>query len=266
MPHIDGHAAGEFCWFELATNDQAGAKRFYGALLGWAARDNPMGPNFTYTSFLLEDRDCAAAYTLMPDMLAKGIPPHWMIYVQVADADAVAAKCAELGGAVISPPMDVMDFGRMSVLQDPTGAVISVWQPKTHKGTLITGVPSTFCWGELSSAQPEKAVPFYEALFGWKTMRGDNPGDNYLHITAGKLMIGGVVPVEHRDPNMPSHWLSYFAVSDCDSAAAKANELGGKVIFGPMSMEKVGRMAYVADPQGAIFALFQPETSAQSGN
>lgn len=257
MPYLDGHQNGEFCWFELGTSDQQSAKRFYEALFGWSAKDNPMGPGFVYTIFQLEGRDCASAYTLMPDLLAKGIPPHWMIYVQVADTDAVTAKCVELGGTVASPSMDVMDFGRMAVLQDPTGAVVSVWQPKMHKGTLIDGVPGTFCWGELSSRQPEKAVPFYEGLFGWKIKPGQNPGDNYLHIQAREQMIGGVLPVEHRDPNVPSHWLSYFAVANCDASAAKAVELGGKVIFGPMTMEKVGRMAYVADPQGAMFALFQ---------
>jgi len=263
MANIETHEVGNFCWLELGTSDQDAAKRFYQSLFGWTARDNPMGPGFTYTIFLLDERDCAAAYALMPDMLAKGIPPHWMIYVEVADADATSAKCTELGGTVVNPPMDVMDFGRMCVLQDPTGAVISAWQSKKHTGTRIAGVPGTFCWGELSSPEPEKAVPFYEALFGWKVTHGDNPEDKYLHISAGQQMIGGVVPVEHRDPSVPSHWLSYIAVTDCDASAAMAASLGGKIIFGPMTMEKVGRMAYVADPQGAIFALFQPAISAQ---
>ena len=258
MAHIEGHNFGDFCWFELGTSDQTAAKSFYSALFGWSANDFPMGPDFTYTMFQLEGRDCAAAYTLMPDMLEKGIPPHWMIYVEVPDADASAAKCAELGGTVVSPPMDVMDFGRMAVLQDPTGAVISVWQSKSNKGTTITRVPGTHCWGELSSQQPDKAVPFYEALLGWKMTKGADPADKYLHIASNNHMIGGVVPVEHRDPNVPSHWLSYFHVTDCDASAAVATSLGGKIIFGPMTMEKVGRMAYVADPQGAIFALFQP--------
>lgn len=263
MPIIEGHKTGSFCWFELGTSDQAAAKHFYSELFGWTTRDSPMGPDITYTTFLLDGHACAAAYTLMPDMLEKGIPSHWMIYVQVDDADAIAARCVELGGTTFCPPMDVMDFGRFCILQDPTGAVISAWQSKKHTGTLIAGVPSTFCWGELSSPEPEKAVPFYEALFGWKMVHGDDPGDKYLHIMAAGEMIGGVVPVEHRDPSVPSHWLSYFAVTDCDASAAKATALGGKVIFGPMTMEKVGRMAYVADPQGAIFALFQPITSAQ---
>lgn len=257
MAHIDKHEPGDFCWFELGTTDQAAAKIFYTSLFGWSVNDFPMGPESAYSMFELEGRHCAAAYTLMPEMTKKGIPPHWMIYVAVQDAEATAAKCTELGGTVVDPPMDIQDFGRMAVLQDPTKAVFCVWQAKMHPGTGITGVPGTFCWGELSSQQPDKAVPFYEALLGWKMMRGENAEDKYLHIMAGRQMIGGVVPVEHRDANTPSHWLSYFLVTDCDASAAKAESLGGKVIFGPTTMEKVGRMAYIADPQGAIFALFQ---------
>lgn len=257
MPHIQGHELGDFCWFELGTNDQNRAKEFYSELFGWTVRDSPMGPDAVYTVFELDGRPCAAAYTLMTDLVEKGIPPHWMMYVE-GNADAAAAKAKELGATMFCPPMDVADYGRMVTIQDPAGAVLSIWESKTHKGTLITEVPGTFCWGELSSQQPEKVVPFYEAMFGWKMMRGENPGDNYLHIMNGQQMIGGVVPVDHRDPNVPSHWMSYFLVTDCDASAAKVTAMGGKIVFGPMTMEKVGRMAYVADPQGAMFALFQP--------
>ena len=258
MPNIDTHANGSFCWFELGTSDPNAAKNFYSAVFGWKIDDKPMGPSFTYTIFKLEDRDVAGGYQLMPDMVASGVPPHWMIYVQSADVDATAAKCKELGGAVMSPPMDVADLGRMVTLQDPSKAVISVWQPKKHTGSRITGVSGSFCWADLSSQSPDLAVPFYESLFGWKMVRSENPDDKYLHIKAGEQMIGGVVPADRRDPKMPSHWLSYFQVTDCDATAAKATSNGGTLLFGPMTMEKVGRMAYVADPQGAIFALFQP--------
>jgi uncharacterized protein len=258
MPHIEGHAAGNFCWFELGTSDQTAAANFYSALFGWEVNTNPMGPGFTYTIFRLEGRDCGAAYTLMPDQVQQGIPPNWMVYVAVDSTDETASKTTALGGKVIAPPMDVMDFGRMAVLQDPTGATFSVWQAKSHKGATIAGVPGTFCWGELSTPQPEKATPFYTELFGWKMMASENPADKYLHIMAGTQAIGGVAPVEHRDPNAPPNWMSYFLVTSCDASANKAVEMGAKVLFGPVTMEKVGRFAFVADPQGAMFALFEP--------
>ena len=71
-------------------------------------------------------------------------------------------------------------------------------------------------------------------------------------------MIGGVPPAQHRNPNAPPHWLLYFYVTDADAATAKAKELGAQVYMGPMTMENVGRWSVVADPQGAVLALFQP--------
>lgn len=74
---ISNARPGDFCWFELATSDQAAAKKFYGELLGWTADDSPMGPGAFYTTFQLRGRKVGAAYALMPDQLAQGVPPHW---------------------------------------------------------------------------------------------------------------------------------------------------------------------------------------------
>jgi hypothetical protein len=254
MAHIDSHPAGDFCWIELGTTDQNAAKGFYGPLFGWTVNDIPIGPGETYSMFKLDGRDVGAAYTLRSDQVAQGVPPHWMVYVAVDSADDTARRAAELGGATLAQPFDVFDVGRMAVLRDPTGAVFCVWQAKSHKGTGIAGVHGTFCWGELSTPDPARASGFYSALFGW---RMDTPPSGYVHIVNGEESIGGILPLEHRDPNVPPHWLSYFAVSDCDAVAARANEMGAKLLMPPMTMEKVGRLAVIADPQGAVFALYQ---------
>src|SRR5262249_45633596 len=83
MPNIDHYAPGSFCWFELGTTDQNAAKSFYKALFGWDAMDLPMGPNDVYSMFMLDGRAAGAGYTLMPEMRAMGIPPHWAIYIAV---------------------------------------------------------------------------------------------------------------------------------------------------------------------------------------
>src|ERR1700746_2654795 len=101
MAHIDYHPNGSFCWIELSTSDQTAAKEFYGALFGWVANDMPMGPSAFYTIFRLEGRDAAAGYTLRPDQVAQHVPPHWMLYIQVDNTDAAAAKVKQLGGTVI---------------------------------------------------------------------------------------------------------------------------------------------------------------------
>jgi uncharacterized protein len=256
MANVDKHAPGTFCWAELATSDQNGAKKFYQSLLGWTPEDHPMGPDFVYTMFNLEGRNVGACYTLMPDMVAMGIPPHWLLYVSVANADETAAKVVPAGGKVLKEPFDVMGFGRMAVLQDPTGAVIAVWQPMMHQGFGIEGVPGTLCWADLSTPNPTAAAPFYKAVFGWEVEAGQD-SSGYLHIKNGERFIGGIPPAQHRNPNAPPHWLSYFLVENCDASTAKAKGGGANVYVEPMSMEKVGRWSVVADPAGAVFALFQ---------
>src|SRR5436305_9947198 len=128
MPNIDAHAPGAFCWIELATTDQNAAKNFYSGLFGWVSADFPMGPDQFYTMFKLDGRDAAAAYGMDEQMRSRGIPPHWMLYVATDSADASAEKVRTAGGNVTAGPFDVADFGRMAVLQDPTGAMFSVWQ------------------------------------------------------------------------------------------------------------------------------------------
>ncbi len=258
MPRVENHPPGAFCWIELATTDQKAAKSFYGALFGWGVNDFPMGPNDFYSMFQLEGRDAAAAYTLRPEQRSQRVPPHWMIFVAVESADAAAQRAAQLGGKVLAPPFDVYDVGRMAVLQDPTGAAFSVWQPKKHKGTGISGVDGTLCWADLSTPDPPRAGSFYSELFGWKIVKEDeDPAHNYWHIVNGEQFIGGIPPAAHRQPGIPPHWLVYFAVSDCDAAAAQAKQLGATLHLPPMTMEDVGRMSVVADPQGAAFAIFQ---------
>jgi len=255
MAHIDRHAPGTFCWIELATTDQDAAKTFYSSTFGWSVNDFPMGPGEVYTMFQLDGRDAAAAYAMRPEQRSQGVPSHWMLYVCVTSADDAVKRAQELGGKVLAPAFDVMDFGRMAVIQDPTGAVFSVWQPMTHIGTRVTGVDGTICWADVSTPDAEAASKFYGALFGW----GFEPGDSgYLHIKNGEELIGGVPTGGQRNPHAPPHWLPYFLTSSVDDTARKAKQGGGTFHLPPTTMENVGRMSVIADPQGAVFALFQP--------
>ena len=259
MTIIEKNRPGSFCWIELATNDQASAKKFYAELFGWGIHDLPMGPGASYTLFQLQEKDAAAGYTLRPEQIAEGIPPHWMIYVTVENADASASRASELGGEIRAQPFDVGTLGRMAVIQDPTGATFSVWQPKEGNGIGIKDVDGTLCWADLSTRDPERAGKFYSDLFGWEMVadKDDDPHSGYIHIKNGDDFIGGMLPPEQQDPNAPAHWYAYFQVSDCKASAAKATGLGASVYLEPMFMENVGTMAVLADPQRAVFAIFQ---------
>ncbi len=257
--HIASHAPGMFCWIELATSDQSGAKSFYTSLFGWTAEDSPMGPDAFYTMFRLHGKDIGGCYKLMPDQVAMHVPPNWLVYVAVESADASVEKAKQLGGNIIAGPMDVMEYGRMAIISDPTGAVFAIWQPKNMPGMGVVGADGSFSWADLSSPDPAKAAQFYSSLFGWQMEKGENdPDGGYLHIKNGEHYIGGVQSLAHQQPGAPPHWLIYFHASDCDAASNKAKSLGANVVFGPVTMENVGRFSIVADPQGAYFSLFQP--------
>ncbi len=147
MPEYSAHPPGTFCWPELATTDQNAAVAFYRALFGWDVNDIPLGPGETYSMLQLRGKPVAAAHT--PRREDGANPPHWASYVSVVSADDSTRRARELGGTVVEAPFDVMDVGRMSVLQDPSGAVFALWQPKRHIGASIMGEPNTLCWTEL---------------------------------------------------------------------------------------------------------------------
>jgi uncharacterized protein len=256
MPNLEAHQPGSFCWAELGTSDQPGAKRFYNELFAWTANDVPIGPNDFYTMFQLRGRDVAAAYTLRPDQKERGVPPHWMLYVATDNADPTSEKAAQLGGKVLASPFDVFDVGRMAVIQDPTGAVFAIWQAKRHHGTGVASEDRTFCWADLTTTDPKKAAEFYSELFGWETEASKNDPAGYLHILNQGNYIGGIPPVQEGQG--APHWLIYYQVSGIESVAEHAKSNGGQTYQPPFTVPDTGKIAVLADPQGAVFGLFEP--------
>jgi len=257
MANIDKHPAGSFCWIELATTDQNEAKKFYTSLFGWSVNDNPMGPGEFYSIFQLKGRDAAAGYTLRKDQRDRGVPVHWSLYISVEDADQAVAKAKQAGGSILMPAFDVMDVGRMAVIHDPTGAVFCMWQAKKSQGIGVAGEDNALCWADLSTPDPARAQKFYSDVFGWRLDKSERDNSGYMHIKNGEQHIGGILPVAHRDPKSPAHWLIYIQVADVDAAVAKAKQLGGKTLMPPQSIEGVGTWSVLADPQGAVFSVFK---------
>ena len=109
-------------------------RRVLSRLFGWDVNEQPMGPTETYSMFKIRNRPVGAASTLRAEQRDHGVPPHWDSYVAVASADDAVTRAQGLGATVLAPPFDVMDAGRMAVLQDPTGATFMMWQAGKHQG------------------------------------------------------------------------------------------------------------------------------------
>jgi predicted enzyme related to lactoylglutathione lyase len=258
VAEFSSHVPGTFSWVELATTDQKAGVAFYRALLGWEVHDSPMGPDEVYSMFLLRGQQVAAACTMRPEERQGGVPPHWNLYVTVTSADEAAKRAEELGGRVFVPPFDVMDAGRMAVLQDPTGAVFQVWEAKKNIGAKVLSEPGALCWSELTTRDTGAAETFYTALFGW-TAKHSAPGSgmDYTEFhNQGQSGVGMMAMPAQMPAGVPSFWMPYFQVADCDASTGKAKELGAGVTVPPQDIPHTGRFAVLTDQQGAMFAVF----------
>lgn len=257
MGKRERHEPGTFSWVDLATTDAAAAKEFYGELLGWDYEDNPVPGGGTYSIARLDGDNVAAVYEMGSEMRERGVPTNWTNYVTVADADAVAARARALGGAVHAEPFDVMDSGRMAILQDPQGAMLAAWQPKESIGAERVNDVGCLCMNELNTTDLDAAAEFYRSLFGWETekLETDAEGFPYMSATNAGTLNAGMTVVQG---GAPPHWRPYFTVPDCDAAAEKIASLGGRVVAGPLDIP-AGRIAVAMDPQGAAFSIFAGE-------
>jgi uncharacterized protein len=114
---------GAFSWAELTTTDPDAARDFYTQLFGWGSKSMDM-PNGKYTTLQVGDSSVAGV-TKIPDD-AQGMPPTWGCYVTVKDVDAACARVKQLGGSVVMPAFEVPTVGKMAVIKDPQGALLSI--------------------------------------------------------------------------------------------------------------------------------------------
>jgi uncharacterized protein len=249
------YTPGTFCWTDLATTDQDDAKRFYSGLFGWEAEDIPVGDGVTYSMMTRGGKRVAAIAPQPPQQRDAGVPPVWNSYVSVASADAAADRARELEAIVHAPPFDVMDVGRMAVIQDPQGAFFMVWEPRASFGAELVNEPGTFVWNELASPDLDASQAFYGGLFGWEMAQFEPNPSPYLVISNEGSSNGGIRPPNQGEP---PHWLVYFGTEDIDAAFAKVEELGGQRLAGPIDIQ-VAKIGVASDPQGAIFALYAGE-------
>jgi predicted enzyme related to lactoylglutathione lyase len=254
MQVVKRYPEGVFCWVDLATTDAEAAKTFYTSLFGWDYVDLPTDGGPPYTMFQIEGHDVAALSAMSADTQAQGVPPVWTSYVKHDNVDAVAEKAAAAGGTILFPPFDVMDAGRMAMVQDPSGAMFGVWQPGSHIGAQLVNMPNALVWNELQTRDTKSARNFYNAVFGWEY---DIDASGYLLPKQGGRIHAGIMQIDESWGDAPSNWAVYFMVEDVEAAAAKSKELGGTLLRPPSSAGEMGKFSVVQDPQGGVFTIMQ---------
>ena len=244
-----------FVWHELMTTDPVAATAFYTAVIGWKAQDSGMS-EVPYTILSVGETPIGGLMELPIDARANGARPGWIGYIGVDDVDACVAAIAACGGAVLLPPFDIANVGRIAMVSDPQGAAFYVMRGASDEA-------STACdperaghgaWHELHATDGTRATDFYTSQFGWGKSRGVDMGPMGLYqlFSVEGRDLGGIM-TNARFPR-PA-WLVYFRVDGIERAAARISQAGGQVINGPMEVPGGGWIVNGLDPEGAMFAL-----------
>jgi uncharacterized protein len=266
--------AGSFGWeFEEVMPPGSEGKYFI-------ARGEGPGSSIFGTPRELRSGDVAAIGTIPEAAPPTGI---WNTYFWVDSADETASKVRDAGGGVVVQPFDFMDACRLAVFTDPEGAAFRVWEAKEHKGARLVNDPGAVVFNNLNTRTPDAARSFYGSVFGWQTGSIGGGADRWTlpgygdwlerehHPQLRKQMaeagapegfedvVGSIVPIADDQPDTPAHWSVTFATDDADATAAKAVELGGRVIVPPFDAPwstptYTNRITVIADPQGATFS------------
>jgi len=240
------------CWIDLGTGDIPKAISFYSSQFGWKVAVG--GPEAGgYSLARLDGRNAAG---IGPLLGPSGAPSAWTTYFASSDADTTAAKIVSSGGSILMGPMDVMDAGRMLIATDSTGATFGVWQAGEHTGAGVVNVPGAFTWAEHMSFDFEAAKAFYAGVFGYEYGDMSTAGFSYATLLInGQQVVGGIGAYpEGTDHAHDAFWGVYFGAADTDKAIELLSSHDGKVLR-PASDSPYGRMAIVADNQGAVFSL-----------
>jgi uncharacterized protein len=243
-------AIGRFVWHDHASDDPEGARHFYADLLGWEF-EVYNAEKFDYPMIKVGDTTHGGFGPAQ-----EGAPPHWLGHVLVDDVDAAVGRVEAAGGTIVSPPLDIPDVGRFSVVADPQGAMFSLYASKGDPQ------PSedVFVWNELITTDVEAAKRFYGEVVGWEARDEDmGEGRVYTLFSSGGADRAGCFPSPEEAQDGTPTWLTYLGTADVDATAAKAKELGAEIKQEPFDVPTVGRLAVFADPQGAVIGLFQPE-------
>jgi predicted enzyme related to lactoylglutathione lyase len=257
MSERTSYEPGVFCWVDYVAHDKTAAERWYAELFGWEVSHEDTGGGPPYGMFFKEGKVVAGIGQMSDEMKAAGVPPMWNDYVSVADAAATAAKAVELGGQIAVPAMKVMEAGWLAFVVDPMGATFGVWQPQLHFGAQRVNEHGALSWNELNTPDVARAKAFYGPLLGWQFAEQPMGGYDYTVIKVGVRDNGGFMPMTGPEwAGIPSHWMTYFAVDDCDATAKQAAASGGKICVPPFDIPP-GRFSVLEDPQGGVFTVIK---------
>lgn len=260
MPVFTSSAAqGHPNLIDLMTTDRVGASEFYAGLFGWEYFSVPM-PGASPLITATQGGERVAVISEEPVFLVEeGVPPQWQVYLQVDDLATAAGRIEAAGGTILAPFATHMGSTQILVAEDPCGAAISFRNVVGDGDSRVEDEPGALGWLELVAEDYESTFDFYREIagLGTTTMPMGDGQPAYTLFTAGTESVAGAWPPEQ--PGTHPHWRVYFEVQNLDASLTIARGLGAELADEPRAAQGVGRWAVLSDPQGAEFALLQPE-------
>ncbi|MBW8871536.1 MAG: VOC family protein [Leifsonia sp.] len=251
MPIEDAFPQGTPVWIDLQSADPPAAATYYRSLFDWEVSP----PSADSGGFSLASGRGVPIAALGP-LPSDDVPTTWTVYFSVDDLEAASTAATDAGGSVLLEPGEPVPGIRLAIVADPAGAVFGLWQRKEPGDPWLRDEPGAVDWLELVASDPASTFPFYESVLGVGISEMRVGSEPYGLFDVGPTSVAGAYRSDGADP---AHWLVYFNVADLDAAIVRATELGGTLRTEPLSAPGVGRWAEIVDPQGAGFALLEPE-------
>ncbi|MCR8843538.1 VOC family protein [Paenibacillus sp. SC116] len=248
-------AADEICWLDLKSANIAAAQTFYQAVLSWHFKEEAWS-NRMYTTIYVSNGKLGGFTDLNASIFPLGTKPHMSIYMAVDNVDQTVAKVEEAGGTILIPSFDMAEFGRMAVIQDNVGAVISIWEPRRFKGMNVDATrEGAQSWFELETTDIERSYMFYREVFDWTLERIEDHSFISVYGLGGKR-IGGMKQIASKIGM--TQWNVGYTVKDVDETRSKALSLGASLTK-ELHHFQAGRRVDLIDPEGVPIILIEHE-------
>jgi predicted enzyme related to lactoylglutathione lyase len=255
-PASQEHHVGKVIFLELVTPDLDAAKQFYGKLFGWTFHDIDIG-NTQYAEAIFDGHSVAGLIYKEASPSANR-QPAWLSFIAVRDVDSAKNIALQHGAKVLFEPHSLPERGRQAIFADPQGAVFAVLASSSGDPPDVLVAPGEWIWSSLITSDPQGAAIFYQTLFQYEIF--DAPSDDggrHVMLASDNFARASVNSMPEKSLGNHSHWLNYIRVEDAVEMSAKAVALGGRMLVEPRVDRHGGRIAVVADPQGAPFGLLE---------
>ncbi len=253
--HMEHHP-GKMIWADLVTPDLAAAERFYGGMFGWTFETiRPGARGYAVASF---DGRPVGGLLQRTGAAGQHHQSAWLTFFAVRDVDAARRTALKEGAKSVSEPKTYLGRGRQAVLADPEGAVFAVLASSTGDPSEFLAAPGEWIWSSLLAHDPARDAVFYQNLFGYDVFDvPDDTGVEHVIFSSDEYARASANTIPGNPARHHPHWLNFVRVADTSAAAAKAVELGGRVLVKPHLDRHGGRAAVVADPAGAPIGLME---------